>query len=165
MTDSPADTDALLHAWRQWGAGRRQDMAGHRIEALAARAARLQGQARHGLDTRLRALIESDMAAGPASAEAVAGPTDAATPGAPASPATVLAALVLQLSEGRMRAGDPPAGDSNAAPSGRDTGSPPSDAIETIGAPDPPTTLPALEAIRATWAQLRNATHLQHIVA
>ena len=163
MPDSPADTEALLQAWRQSGAGR-QDMASHRIEALAARAARLQGQARHGLDARLRTLIESDMAARPASAGAVAGPTDAAAPGPPASPASALSALVIRLSAGRMPPGDPPAGDSNAATSGRDTGCPPSGAIETIGAPDAPT-LPALEAIRATWAQLRNATHLQHIVA
>ena len=165
MPDSPADTEALLHAWRQSGAGRRHGMASHRIEALAARAARLQGQARHHLDARLRTLIESDMSARPASGAEGAGPIDVATSGASASSATGLAALVLRLSGHRVAFGEASALDSSASPSGGRAGSPPGDATDAVDATDAPTTLPALDAIRATWAQLRNATHLQHIVA
>lgn len=163
MSGSPANTEALLYAWRQSGAGRRQDMAGHRIEALAARAARLQGQARHHVDARLRTLIESDMSARPASGAEGAGPIDVATSGASASSATGLAALVLRLSGHRVAFGEASARESSPSRSVDHASSPPGD--DAVDATDAPTTLPALEAIRATWAQLRNATHLQHIGA
>src|SRR5690606_5070983 len=61
MGDNRDDIAGLLLALRECPAAPRDTLRRHRIEALAARAARLDGSARQLLDDRLRALIEAEL--------------------------------------------------------------------------------------------------------
>ncbi|MGY1519443.1 DUF2894 domain-containing protein [Luteimonas sp. A482] len=170
MTDSLPDLAGLLDAWRRCGTGQRDGMRRHRIEALAARAVRLEGSARDVLDARLRLLMEQDL---PAQARADAAPPadrDASALYEPPSPTAELSALVLRLSGIRTMRGDSATLDSAATTSTVDGDA---DTIAASGATnqaqDPDDggfqSLPALDAIRRTWARLRTASHLQHIMA
>ena len=171
MADRPADIAGLLHAWRRCGAGRRHGIDDHRIEALAARAARLEGHARQALDTKLRTLLEADLRARPGSSLDAAPPRNDASSAvaAHALPTTGLSALALRLSEMRATRGDPPGPENDPVPcEDRDEGGiAQTGVMHAMPASDHSAspTLPALDAIRRTWAQLRNASHLQHIVA
>ena len=59
MSLDAASARARLAAWREQGAGRLDPMRFHRMEALAARASRHEGEARRILDARLAELIEA----------------------------------------------------------------------------------------------------------
>lgn len=169
MADSLPGIAELLHAWRLGGSDR-GDLRGHRIEALAARAARLQGSARELLDAKLRLLIQADLPAqdegGVATVASSGG--DASTPDKSLPAMADLSALVLRLS-GLQAARCDAASPDGAAVTSADG----SIAMAVDGAADRVQTaeeagfqsLPALDAIRLTWARLRTAGHLQHIMA
>ena len=59
MSLDAASAHATLAAWREQGAERLDPMRFHRMEALAARASRHEGEARRILDARLAELIEA----------------------------------------------------------------------------------------------------------
>jgi hypothetical protein len=83
MSPDAASASATLAAWREQGADRLDPMRFHVMEALATRASRHEGKARHILDVRLAELIEAyarelgDAAPG--------ANTDQATTGAPSA--------------------------------------------------------------------------------
>jgi len=169
MADNRPDIAALLQAWRECGIQRPGSLRAHRIEALAARAAPLQGSARDVLDAKLQLLIQTELAAhADTDSSAVTPASGDASPlrQSPADPAG-LSALVLRLSG--VRGGTSP--HTGAA----DQAASESEAIATMAgdadasAPTPDEAafpaLPALDAIRQTWARLRTASHLQHIMA
>ena len=170
MTDNLPDIAVLLHALRQCGAGRRDGMRRHRIEALAARAARLEGSARDVLDAKLRLLMEQDLPAQADGDDAPPTDRDASALDEPPSPTDELSALVLRLSGIRTMRGNSATLDSaatNQAVDGDTRGCPGNGATtQTQDLHDSGfQSLPALDAIRQTWARLRTASHLQHIMA
>lgn len=172
MADSLPDVAVLLHAWRQRGS-RRGSVRGHHIEALAARAAQLQGHARDLLDARLRLLIQAELPPQDDTGAATVPPIrdDASAVDQP------LAAAVDDLPALVRRLSGPPGGRRDATPCASDAGPAAGDGaanampVEHAASPAPAPdeagfpALPALDAIRLTWARLRNASQLQHIMA
>ena len=160
MGDNRDDIAGLLLALRECPAAPRDTLRRHRIEALAARAARLDGSARQLLDDRLRALIEAELQSkAPTSTSST--PTQDATvadrPGARS-----LSTLLLRLSEAHGAPATMPhqsAADAVEAQESADASRPPLQNANGFA------TLPALDAFRETWSRLRTAGHLQHILA
>lgn len=129
--DAPgADPQATLEAWRARGAQRVDPVRFQFIEALARRAARHEGAARHLLDARLAQLMA-------AYADTLAeAPPRTATPATPAASGP-LGRLVDQL--GR-----------------HDPAAPASEAVRATATPHPagPPELKALRQFRRTWSRL-----------
>ncbi len=162
MGDKRDDIAGLLLALRECPAAPRDTLRRHRIETLAARAARLNGSARQLLDDRLRALIEAELQSKTPTSTSTSTPTQDAT-AADRPGARALSTLLLRLSRVRnasattshVRAADAVEAETSAANASR---LPLQDANGFA-------TLPALDAFRETWSRLRTAGHLQHILA
>jgi len=161
MGDNRDDIAGLLLALRECPAAPRDTLRRHRIEALAARAARLDGSARQLLDDRLRALIEAELQLKAPTSTSPTSTQDATAAGRPG--ARALSTLLLRLSRVRngtattshVRAADAVEAETSAANASR---LPLQDANGFA-------TLTALDAFRETWSRLRTAGHLQHILA
>ncbi|HEF5872953.1 TPA: DUF2894 domain-containing protein [Burkholderia cenocepacia] len=96
MTGDATQVRATLDAWREQGADRLDPVRFHRIDALARRAAVLDGAARALLDARLAALIEG-FAQTVARADDAAATRETAQAAAPVPARGALAALVEGL--------------------------------------------------------------------
>jgi len=168
MADNRPDIAALLHAWRQSGIRRPGSFRAHRIEALAARAAPLQGLARDVLAAKLQRLIQAESDAhADTDPDAVAASGDPSTLRQSAADPAGLSALVLRLSGVRGGTSPPTGVAAHAAAEREAIATAAGDADAPAPTPDEAgfPALPALDAIRQTWARLRTAGHLQHILA
>lgn len=160
MGDNRDDIAGLLLALRECPAAPRDTLRRHRIEALAARAARLDGSARQLLDDRLRALIEAELQSKAPTSTSPTSTQDATAAGRPG--ARALSTLLLRLSEAHDAPATMPhqsAADAVEAEASADASRPPLQNANGFA------TLPALDAFRETWSRLRTASHLQHILA
>ncbi|MFC4727655.1 DUF2894 domain-containing protein [Coralloluteibacterium thermophilus] len=162
MTPSGTDIACLLRTWRAARAGRPGTVRAHRIEALAARAERVEGAARDVLDAKLAALVEADM---PPPEAAVATQDEApprarrsrpeplAQENAPGHAPDSLGAVVAALS---------------ARDDGDGTVAGQKDALPHPATPPAPAAFPALPALdqfRRTWTRIRTEAQLQRTLA
>lgn len=149
-----------MQGLRDSSPGARKRLPEHRIEALAARAARLDGAARSAVDARLRDLVDAELRAR----------ADAAAQSTPASERPVAGAIALSTllgqfprARGAGAAASAGSGPGTRPDPGRDASSPRDpDSLPHAGAFPP---LPALDAFRHTWSRLRIDSQLQHALA
>lgn len=150
MGDSAPHLQGLLSTLHGAGAGPRERLRLHRAEALARRIAAIEGPARALLEGRLQQLLQDPSPPGRD------GGSQASTS---ITPAPALAGLTRLLEDLRSRSGAHSAGAVAHVPK-PDFAGDRACAIDAHSA-----ALPALEAARQTWAQLRMDDHLRHVMA
>ena len=159
MGDSAPQLQAMLATLRDAGTGQRACLRLHRIQALAARAARLEGSVRALVEARLERLAPDPAGPMPVpDTHAIDGDGDG-------DGSSALALLLADLATARLARRTVAPMATPAQPQAH--AAPVLEQASAIAHPDGPAfaDLPALAGFRSTWARLRTTSQLQDALA